>query len=218
MQTTGRPGDTNHYESANDITEESVMKKFLITTAVGGMLFLIPLVVVTLILGKAFKIMLVVAGPIAKIIPIEGIAGIGLINIVAVIVMVLACLIAGLIAKNLRARSIYNKSESILAELIPSYTWIKTVMKNIAGEVDTKAFKPVLVRLDDQMQVAFEMERGRDNQVVVFIPGAPDVRSGAVAYVTEDRVQPLTTSFLKINKTLKHMGQGAAELLPMHQA
>jgi uncharacterized membrane protein len=193
------------------------MKKFFVTTAVGGMLFLIPLVVVTLIIGKAFKIMIVIAGPIAKIIPVEGIAGIGLINILAILIMLLVCLITGLIAKSRRAQSVYNNSDGILAELVPSYTWIKTVMKNIAGKVDTESFKPILLKLDDQTQIAFEMERGPNNQVVVFIPGAPDVRSGSVAYVTEDRVEPLAASFLTINKTLKHMGQGAAALLPKKQ-
>jgi len=193
------------------------MKKFLITTVVGGMLFLIPLVLVTFFIGKAFKIMKVIALPIGKLIPVESIGEIGLVNILAGLIILLVCLAAGLIARSRFAQSFYDKSDSLLAELVPSYTWIKTVMKNLAGEVETNAFKPVLVSFDDQMQIAFEMERSVDNLVVVFVPGAPDVRSGSVVYVTADRVQPLATTFMTVNRTLKHMGRGAANLLPEKQ-
>jgi len=193
------------------------MKKIIVTTVVGGMLFMIPLVFVTLIFGKAFQIMTVIAKPIDKLLPVEHIGGVGLVNILAVLIMLLFCMITGLIAKGPRAKSFYKKSDSILGELVPSYLWTKTVMTNLAGNEDTEQFKPVLVRLDDQLQIAFEMERGLDNLVVVFFPGAPDVRSGTVAYVTADRVEPLATSLLAINKTLKHMGKGAAVLLPEKQ-
>ena len=100
------------------------------------------------------------------------------------------------------------------SELAPSYIWSKTVVRNLAGDVDTEQFKPVLVTLDDQLLLAFEMERSEDGLVVVFMPGAPDVHSGTGAYLTADRVEPLATSLLVINRTLKHMGKGAVALLP----
>ena len=190
------------------------MKKFVITTAIGGMLFLIPLVFLVLILGKAFKIMTMVAEPLGRFLPVDSIAGVGLIDLLALVAMLLFCFLAGLIARSPMAQRFYQRIDNVLLELIPGYAWSKTVMKNLGGEAETDRFKPVLVTLDDQLQLAFEMERSADNLVVVFLPGAPDVRSGSVAYVTADRVKPLDTSFLSMNKTLKHMGKGAAALLP----
>jgi len=190
------------------------MKKFVVTAAIGGMLFLVPLVFVVLIFGKAFQIMTRLAEPISKLLPVDHIAGIGLINVVAVLLILLICVMAGLIAKGPLAQSFYKKLDGLLAQLVPSYIWTRTVVRNLAGDVDTEQFKPVLVTLDDQLLLAFEMERSPDGLVVVFMPGAPDVQSGTVAYVTADRVQPLATSLLEINRTLKHMGKGAAALLP----
>jgi uncharacterized membrane protein len=190
------------------------MKKFVVTAAVGGMLFLVPLVFVVLIVGKAFQVMTRLAEPISKLLPVDHIAGIGLINVVAVLLLLLICVMAGLFAKGPLAQSFYKKLDGLLAQLVPSYIWTRTVARNLAGDVDTEQFKPVLVTLDDQLLLAFEMERSPDGLVVVFMPGAPDVHSGTVAYVTADRVQPLATSLLEINRTLKHMGKGAAALLP----
>jgi len=190
------------------------MKKFFVTAAIGGMLFLVPLVFMVLILGKAFQIMTRVAEPISRLLPVDHIAGVALINVVAVLLILLVCVIAGLVAKGPLAQSFYKKIDGVLAELVPSYIWSKTVVRNLAGDVDTERFKPVLVTLDDQLLLAFEMERSQDGLVVIFLPGAPDVHSGTVAYVTADRVQPLATSLLAINRTLKHMGKGAVALLP----
>lgn len=191
------------------------MKKFLITTALGGVLFLIPLAFIAMILGKAFQIMSLVAKPIEKLMPIDSIAGVGIINIVAVVIMLLVCVVTGILARSRPAQAFYKKVDGILLELIPGYAWTKTVMSSVAGSSDVdEQFKPVLVTLDDQMQLAFELERTEDNLVIVFFPGAPDVRSGAVAYVTAERVTPSDASFLAINKTMKHMGKGASQLLP----
>lgn len=190
------------------------MKKFFVTAAIGGILFLVPLVFVVLIFGKAFQIMIRLAEPISGLLPMDHIAGVGLINVVAVLLILLICVIAGLVARGPLAQAFYKKIDGVLAELVPSYIWSKTVVRNLAGDVDTEQFKPVLVTLDDQLLLAFEMERSEDGLVVVFMPGAPDVHSGTVAYVTADRVEPLATSLLVINRTLKHMGKGAVALLP----
>jgi len=203
----------SNYCIAPTLNKQAFMKKFVVTATVGGMLFLIPLVFVVVIFGKAFQIMTRVAEPIIRVLPADHIAGIGLVNIVAALLVLLICIVAGLIARGPKAQAFYQKIDGTLAELVPSYIWTKTVVRNLAGDVDTESFKPVVVRLDDQLVLAFEMERGADGLVVVFMPGAPDVHSGNVAYVAADRVEPLSTSLLDINKTLKHMGKGALPLL-----
>ncbi len=190
------------------------MKKFITTTAIGGVLFLIPLVFVAVILGKAYSIMMLVAEPINKIIPIDSVAGIGLVNILALILLLLVCVLAGVIAQSAPARVLYRKLDAVLLELIPGYAWNKTVLAGLAGDERVEQFKPVLVRLDDMQQVGFEIERTPGDLVVVFMPGAPDARSGSVAYFTPDRVQALDADFLAIHKSMQHMGKGAARLLP----
>jgi uncharacterized membrane protein len=191
------------------------MKKFLTTTALGGILFLVPLVFVVLIVGKAYELMMRVAEPISRLVPVDTIAGVGIINLLAIAAMLLSCLLAGLIARSRPARRLYDRFDRVLLELIPGYAWTKALVSSLgdAGEA-TEKFKPVLVRLDDQMQLGFEMERTNTDLVVVFFPGAPDVRSGSVAYVEASRVRAAEGNLLAINKSLKLMGIGAVKLLP----
>jgi uncharacterized membrane protein len=193
------------------------MKKFLISTTIGGALFLVPSVFIIIVLEKAFQIMTMVANPIEKLLPIDTVLGVGMINFLAVSLILLVFIFSGLIARGKAAQSLYKNIDGVMLELIPGYAWTKTVVSSLeqSGEVNDH-FKPVLVTLDDQMQVGFELERSPNNLVVVFLPGAPDVRSGAVAYVTAERVAPLESSFLTINRCMKHMGRGAVALLPPH--
>lgn len=190
------------------------MKKLLLTTLIGGLLFLVPLVFVFIVLREAMGIMTLVATPLGKLLPLDSVAGVGLVNILAVLLLLALCLLAGVLARSAPAQTFYRRLDGLLLELIPGYAWTKTVLKSVGGEADTEHFKPVLVSLDDQQQLAFEMERCATGQVVVFFPGAPDVRSGTVAYVSPERVQPLAINLLTVNRVMKHMGKGAAELLP----
>jgi uncharacterized membrane protein len=191
------------------------LRKFLITTLVGGVLFLVPLVFIVLVMGKAHEIMTRVANPLGKLLPVDSIAGVGVINLLAILLLLLFCLLAGLLARSRPARAFYEKIDRILLELIPGYAWTKATLASMGGDSSvTDNFKPVMVTLDDQMLLGFEMERTANNLVVVFFPGAPDVRSGTVAYVTADRVQPVDANLMTINKSLKLMGIGAANLAP----
>ena len=59
------------------------LMSLLKSTALGGLLFLLPLVAVVILLTRAFQIMKVAVGPIAEKIPIEGTGGIAPANIFA---------------------------------------------------------------------------------------------------------------------------------------
>ena len=75
-------------------------------------------------------------------------------------------------------------------QAICDHAWVKGMTGEIHDEDAEEVLKPVLVRFDDQFQLAFEVDRTADGLVAVYLPGSPDPRSGAVSYVTGDRIQP----------------------------
>jgi len=68
-------------------------------TILGGLLFLVPLAFLAIVLGKAFQISMVIAKPIDAVMPIQSLARIAFINIVAVLLIVLVCFLASLAAR-----------------------------------------------------------------------------------------------------------------------
>lgn len=151
------------------------MKKiaaFIKTTIVGGIVFLVPVVLIVMVLGKAFELTMKLAKPMAQFIPLESFAGIALANIVGLLILALVCFIAGMIARTSLANKAVQKAESGFLWQIPGYSFAKGMTDSIGNHDGPAALQPVFARLDDCWQIAFEVERMTDGKVVVFLPGA----------------------------------------------
>ena len=190
------------------------MGNFIKTTAIGGLLFLIPIVVLAVILKKAYSIMMLVAVPLDRLIPIETIGGVAVANILAVLCIFVACFLAGLVAKSKLGKATFNLIDAKLLLFFPGYSYLKSLTSSFTDERDEgKVLKPIIAKLDDQSQLAFEVEHADDGTVVVYVPGAPDSRSGNVVYLTPDRVEPLDITFGEVTKSLRQFGRGSVAWL-----
>jgi len=191
------------------------MKKksgFLKTTLIGGLIFLIPFVIIVAIVGKALKIMMVIAEPFAKLVPFEAVAGIAIVNFVVVIVVILICFIAGLIARSTPGRRSFQLLDQKLMGMIPGYAFAKGITGSIGEGDENEVMHAVLVKLDDQSMIGFEVERTDNGLVAVYIPGSPSIWAGTVVYMTPDRVEKLDVEFTTVSKTLRTLGRGSNEV------
>jgi len=186
--------------------------KFIKTTIVGGIVFIVPIIIIIVIVGKAFELMLKVARPIDKLIPIESIGGIAFANLLALLAILVVCFVAGAIAKSPLAKKLYQAIDTGLLA-IPGYAFIKAHTDSIKlGQAEAKSMQPVLVQFDDNSQLGFEIERLDNGQVVIYLPGAPDPWSGTVAYFSMDRVRKLELSASEAMSNVKRLGRGSQAL------
>ncbi|MGI9533326.1 MAG: DUF502 domain-containing protein [Thermodesulfobacteriota bacterium] len=186
---------------------------FLKTTLIGGLIFLIPVVVIAAVFGKAIKIMIVFAKPLEKLVPFESIGGIAVINILAFLIMILLCFLAGLFSRSSTGKRAFNWFDSKLLELLPQYAFVKGFAGTLKEDDEEKVLIPVFAKLDDQALIGFEVERIDNGLVAVYLPGSPDTLSGTVAYMTEDRVEPLNIDFKEASKILRTLGRGSKQLI-----
>jgi len=186
------------------------MRKFILTTVLGGVLFLIPFVLVVVLLGKGFMIMRTIAEKVDMLLPWDSVAGLPIVDVLAVLFLISCCFIAGLVARSSWARDLRNRVDDLLLQLVPGYAWIKGMTGSVSNEEAAAGFKPVWIRLDDQYQVGFEVERCEGDLVAVFLPGAPDPRTGTLSYVESDRIEDLDSSFNDVSKNFRRLGMGSA--------
>lgn len=185
--------------------------QFIKTTILGGAVFLVPIVIVIVVLSKAYGIMMQVAEPMSDLIPIDAVGGIALANVVALLAIVLACFLFGLMAKSVPAKTIYGILDSKLAS-IPGYTFAKSFADSVARtETESKSFVPVIARFDDTAQISFEIERTPEGVVVVYLPGAPNPWSGTVVYLEQSRVEKLDMSVSDAISSIQSLGRGSAK-------
>ena len=187
--------------------------KALSTTLIGGVVFLLPLIVVLVVLGQAMALVSQVAAPLAAMLPQRNIGGVAVATLVALALVLGLCYGAGLLARAAIGRALSENFENRLHALYPRYTVIKAMTQGLAGKGGTAVMKTVLVTFDDHQLLAMEAERLDDGRVVVFLPGAPDPWSGNVVLVEPQRVQPIRDDVTALNRSLKGLGRGSAALM-----
>jgi uncharacterized membrane protein len=158
--------------------------------------------------------MLNVTEPLDDVIPADSVADVAVINLVAIAALLVGCFVAGLVAQSAVGRKVYQAADANLAGIIPGYAALRARLGTAVGDEERrKTLKTVFVRLDDQAQIAFEVERLADGRAVVFLPGAPDVWSGAAVVVDADRVTPLDFEMRQVVRLAKNLGKGTAAAL-----
>ncbi len=189
------------------------MNNFLKTAIIGGVAFVIPFIIVVVLLLKAMKIMMVIAAPLDSLIPIDTIGEVALANILALILVIIICFLAGLAAKSLYAKRIHESIDSKLRLFIPGYAFLKGMTGGLEEDSEDKHMIPVVAKLDDSAQIGFEVDRLESGLVVVYLPGAPNPWSGSVVLMTEDRIEKLNLKFTAVTKVMKRIGIGSAEAM-----
>lgn len=188
--------------------------KLIKTTLIGGIVFLVPLAIVLAVTGKLFMLTRKLVAPLGALVPGDSIAGILIVNLIAVVVILLLCFIAGLIAKSTIGAKISKTVESKLYLLVPRYAFVKSMTASVSDlNDDLKGLKPIRVTFDDYVQIAFEVERTAKELVTVYLPGAPDAWAGSIVHVTRDRIEPLDVDFMTVVKALSKVGIGSEEII-----
>ena len=181
------------------------------TTVLGGLLFLVPLAVLAIVIGKAFQVSMLIASPIDKFIPVENIAGVAFVNLIAIALIVLVCYLAGLAAKRGFLGSRMERLDGFLIDAIPGYAVAKGMIGSVAKEDDIAALlTPVFVNFDDYNQIAFEIEHD-DASSVLFLPGSPSTWSGSTVVVDRKRVRVLNIPTHQAVKLMRVLGRGSLE-------
>ncbi|MFG0265067.1 MAG: DUF502 domain-containing protein [Rhodopirellula sp. JB055] len=191
---------------------------FLRTTAIGGIFFLLPLVVVLFLIGQLAQVIYAVAVALLPILqdytPFHDTTGYLLIFGIATLLLILACFVSGIMARRSIARQFTRLIEKYLLMMFPRYAIFKEQLSgNIGGEVAKNRLRPVVVRLEGFSQLAFEVERyrGADSAkdpmgVTLYLPGSPDPWNGKVVMVEASRVQRIDAPFGDVVGTFEQLG------------
>lgn len=187
---------------------------FLKTTAVGGLIFLLPLAVIGALLGYVYQVVLVVYEPLKAYLPVSSALGLTILFLIAVSIVLVVCFLCGLAARRAIARKFSQVIEKQLVMVFPKYTIYKDIVAgNIGGGALAPSLKPVTVRLQDMIRVGYEAGRTERGLVIVYLPGSPDPWIGSVALVEPDRVEPLAVDFNETAAICERLGRDSARLL-----
>jgi uncharacterized membrane protein len=180
---------------------------FLRTTLLGGVLFLLPLIVVCFLLGQAGQVVYAVAHAIGDRLEVQTATGYSILVAIALGFVVGSCFLAGLVARHSLGRWLSDQTERNLTLLYPRYAIYKDqIIGNIGGDIAEGRLKPVKVSFIDSMRLGLEVERSAEGIVTVYLPSSPDPWSGTVAMVAAERVERIEVPYVEMMTSFEKLG------------
>jgi uncharacterized membrane protein len=183
-------------------------------TLISGVLVILPLGLVLIILLKIIVMIQPMSAPFVEWLP----RAFRYPALIAVVVLLVACLLAGLLAQTHAGRGVGNSLEDAILNRIPGYSMVRSLTRRIGNVEESKKFAPALVEIEEALVPGFVVEEHADGRYTVFVPSAPTPAVGAIYIIARERVHLIDASFLKAVKCVSSWGVGSAELLQAMRA
>jgi len=185
---------------------------FIKVTIAGGILFLIPVVAIIFIVGRAFGLLQNIARPIAKALPFTRVAGVGVLTLISIILLLVVCFLAGIFMRTRMARTIIKWLEDRVLIYIPGYAYIHERSTEWLSNQRTSSWRPATVYIDDNEVLCFVIDEGED-YCSIFFPSAPVPSSGSVSARPKKFVTYLPISVSEAVLIIRQFGKGAAAVI-----
>ncbi len=187
---------------------------FFKLTALGGLLVLLPILLLVLLLMESVELVVGLATPIAGLFPADTFENPPHPVVIAVLLLFGASLLIGLAMKSNAALRLGNWIEEKTVAKLPIYRFVKTLVSGLVGSEKTASFKPALFTADNGLQeIVYVVEDLGNGKLTILCPHAPTGFAGPVKIVPKDRITPLAASLGDVSLVFNHMGLGAGRLL-----
>lgn len=185
---------------------------FLKTTALGGLLVIVPIAIVLFVLGQLLLALLSVASEIVAWLGI-GIDDALLMSALALLALVGLCFVTGLVVRTRAGDALKGWFSRNVAQRIPMYGAIANLTRRFAG-IEGEQFAPVEVDLYDSgtRSVGFLVESLPDGRCAVFVPTAPMATVGNLFLLAQDKVRRIDASVTDTVSVITQWGVDAAQL------
>jgi len=185
--------------------------RFIRTTIIGGILFLLPVVVLFIIFEKAHSILSVIADPISRKIS-DSILGFDGSALISILLLILICFMGGLIFQSKKVKKVLQKLEDKVLIFIPGYSLMKSITADTLGEDVANKLIPVRVADGEDWLLGFLIEEGK-NHSTVFLPDAPRYDAGEIRILPTSSVFKLEISTDKFTKMIRSYGVGVVDFI-----
>ena len=190
-----------------------LISRFVGTTILGGVLFLTPIVVLGIVLSKAYDFVRRGLQPLTALIPQALGSGPTMTAILAILVLGLMCLLAGLFARTMLAQRIVSGLEATVLSKLPGYEYLKQAGTSVLGLGETAEHPVVLADFGGSWRIGVQTDSVVGGYVAVFVPNSPNPRSGSVFLVAVDHVRPANVPLATAIASLRRCGIGSGALL-----
>lgn len=185
------------------------MMPFVRRTLVGGLLVVVPAVVVLIVLKRVVTTVHAGLQPLEAILPVNALFP----GMWAVLLLVGASFMAGLTLQLGRVRRRATALDGWLGARFPFYRFLSDMGGHLLDGRGDRPVKAALAEIEDALVPAFVVEELADGRYVVFVPSVPSPVQGAIYILARARVHLVAASLAQVVRCVSHWGVGSGELV-----
>jgi uncharacterized membrane protein len=188
---------------------------FVKTCIVGGFFGILPILLTVFVLAEAVDVLDGISTPLAEKLPIEELGGASAARIVALILIVAACFLAGLVLRTRFGTWSTGFVEGAVLNRLPGYQLLKTVSQRLGGLEEGALFSAALADLHgtEARVFVFIVEDHDDGRYTVLVPNAPTPNVGTLYLLPRERVTRLSAPAASAVNCFMQWGIGSKRLL-----
>ena len=183
------------------------------TAAIGGIFVLMPIVIVVLLVGKAFSLVGRLGAAVAAMAP-PAISHLPVASILTIALLVGLCYALGRMVAPKRDLAEGTKLERTFLNRIPGYQLVRGAAMVLFGLEGAKAVKPALLKREEGVaELVLAIEALPGDRHVVFLPECPAPMTGTLLVVDDRLLEFLPASSTSALQIFSRWGGGTAALL-----
>lgn len=187
---------------------------FLKTTALGGLLVLLPLLLFYLMFVEILQLVVALATPIADLFPKKVMEQVNFPVLMALVLIFCVSFLLGLAIRLEAGRSLGGWIERNTLQRLPLYNTLKSLTASMVDMEQSGSFRPaLLLSPDGDREIAYLVEEHKDGLATVMLPWAPTPMAGSVKIVRRERLEMLNAGFADVTQVLSHWGVGVREMV-----
>ncbi|QLE00692.1 hypothetical protein HX109_03610 [Galbibacter sp. BG1] len=174
----------------------------------GGIFFLIPLLLIILLITHALQLLLPIGRKIVELLHIHSLFGAATVTIVTILIIVLVCYLSGFLVQKGLVNDWGQKVEDKLFLFFPSLQILKYRLlgDKLSQNNDSDNWKAILLKEDVYYRIAFIISEEKD-VLNIFIPDAPRMDAGEIRHFKMKDCEYVTISMKDAMNSLNSFGR-----------
>ncbi len=195
------------------------IKLFINTTFLGGIIVILPVVILASAFGWVFNFITNLIQPLTNILIAKSDFKEIIAEGIVILIILMTCFFVGALVRTRFGKFLYVMIEQNLLKIAPGYTLIKETVLQILGSKKSPFSSVALAKLfgNDTMVTCFVTEEHFDGSFSVFVPTGPNPTSGNIYHLESEYVFPVDISVESAMRSIISCGAGSDELIEAYK-
>ncbi len=192
----------------------SRLKRFFITTLIGGVVVLLPITILVIVINFLIGLISNWLKPLSELLAGTIKLNHFFLDLIALVIVILFCFLVGLFIRTQIGKTSFAYIESTFLNLIPFYSTVKDIVQQFTGNKKTP-FKQVVmadVFNSGALMTGFVTDDHENGMYTIFVPTAPNPTNGFVFHVHKDQIRFIKKDAQEAMRSVIGMGAGSAKL------